>query len=219
MAFYKFLRDVDGQARGPFSDFAWPVPHGPGPGPWVDTALPLEVCGRGIHVCRAADIPHWLNDVLWEVEAAGELVEDDDKVVVERARLLVRVEGWPAEAAAFSEDCVWALRSLVVDAAADEGLQADADRLAACATLADLAEVGKAIDAKRAPDVDRLAAYLSDALEFVPLGKPAIVAYIAAHAADHAPRPPGHRLARGMTPFDVERRRQADWLQGRLGLR
>lgn len=218
MTYYKFLRDEGGRARGPFSDFSWPLPEGDGPGPWVEAALPLELCGRGIHVCRPAHLPHWLGDRLWEVEAAGELLEADDKVVVQRARLVAQVAGWPERAGAFAEDCVWALRDLVVAAAEADGLGAHAEGVSACTSLSALDEALRPVHDARTRDVVLLAEYLGDAVAYVGLGQPAIVAYIGAHAADRAPRRSGDGLPRGTTPFDVERRRQAEWLAAALGL-
>lgn len=52
------------------------------------------------------DLPHWLDEQLWEVEVDGQIVEDTDKMIVERARLVAPVGAWPDVAVALIEDCV-----------------------------------------------------------------------------------------------------------------
>jgi hypothetical protein len=88
---YKFLRP-DG--TGIFSDFRWPLPNG-GPGPWVDARV--DPCKSGIHACRPSDLPLWVGRVLYEVELAGDIVEQRTKLVASRGRLLRRVEAWDDE--------------------------------------------------------------------------------------------------------------------------
>jgi hypothetical protein len=96
---YKFLRD----GRGPFTRFAWPLPAG-GPGAWVDA--PVVPCRSGIHACRVADLPLWLGRELYAVELAGEIVEEQTKVVASRARLVRRIDAWDdALRAAYTRDC------------------------------------------------------------------------------------------------------------------
>lgn len=218
MAFYKFLQNGHEHPHGRFSDFAWPVPEAPGGAEWVVATLPLEVCRRGIHVCRPDDLPHWLDDELWEVEVAGEVVEDDDKVIVERARLVAPVGGWPEMAGPFRDGCVLALRDLAVDVAHQEELHDEAVRLAGCGSLESIEGVLGPLAAALHGDIVTVLEFLGDALEYARLGETAVVAFIAAHAADRAPVVPGRRLRRGMTPFDAERRRQGGWLKANLGM-
>jgi hypothetical protein len=88
---YKFLR------RGGttvFAEFRWPLPDG-GPGAWVEA--PVVPCRSGIHACRLADLPLWVNEMLYEIEIDGNIVEEPTKVVASRARLLRRVEAWDDE--------------------------------------------------------------------------------------------------------------------------
>jgi hypothetical protein len=85
---FKVLR-ADG--RSPFADFAWPLP-GDGPGAWVQARV--EPCRSGIHACRRDDLPLWLGRALYEVELAGDVVEQPAKLVASRARLLRRIDGW-----------------------------------------------------------------------------------------------------------------------------
>jgi hypothetical protein len=97
---YKFLRR-DG--RSVFTRFAWPLPDG-APGAWVDA--PVVPCRSGIHACRAADLPLWLGRSLYQVELAGEIVEEPTKVVASRARLLRRIDAWNDELRdAYTRDC------------------------------------------------------------------------------------------------------------------
>jgi hypothetical protein len=87
---YKFLR-LDGTS--PFTSFAWPLPSADGPGAWVD-ARRLEPCRSGVHACRIADLPLWPGRALYEIELAGEVVEQPMKVVAVRGRLTRRIEAW-----------------------------------------------------------------------------------------------------------------------------
>jgi hypothetical protein len=91
MIAYKFLRR-DGTSV--FTGFRWPLPDG-GPGDWVDASV--APCRSGIHACRPADLPLWAGRVLYEVELAGEVVEQPMKLVAPRGRLLRRVEAWDDE--------------------------------------------------------------------------------------------------------------------------
>ena len=100
MIAYKFLRP-DG--TGVFTRFAWPLPTG-GPGGWVEA--PVVTCHSGVHACRAGDLPLWLARELFEIELAGEIVEERTKVVATRGRLVRRIDAWDAVArAAYVRDC------------------------------------------------------------------------------------------------------------------
>ena len=88
---YKFLA---AGAKAPITGFQWPVPQLEAPGAWVEAAGPLEPCARGAHVCRANELAFWLHDELWELEIEGERMEGYDCVVVERARLVRRLDDW-----------------------------------------------------------------------------------------------------------------------------
>ena len=93
MIAYKFLGS-NGAAR--FSGFTWPLPGGGRPGHWVE-AMP-SVCATGIHACREADLPYWIDAELWLIELDGDVVEGSRKVVAERGRLVGRIEAWNAGA-------------------------------------------------------------------------------------------------------------------------
>jgi hypothetical protein len=71
-------------------------------------------CRSGIHACRVADLPLWLARELYEVELAGEIVEERTKVVASRARLVRRVDAWDdALRAAYTRDCADRAHALV----------------------------------------------------------------------------------------------------------
>lgn len=91
MIAYKFLRR-DGASV--YAQFRWPLPDG-GPGAWVEAQVTL--CRSGIHACRPPDLPFWVNDVLYEIELDGDIVEEATKVIAPRARLLRRLDAWNAE--------------------------------------------------------------------------------------------------------------------------
>jgi hypothetical protein len=88
MIAYKFLR---GDGSSVFTGFRWPLPDG-GPGAWVDA--PVDPCRSGIHACRPAGLPYWIGRSLYEVELAGDIVEEPTKLVASRGRLLRRVTAW-----------------------------------------------------------------------------------------------------------------------------
>jgi hypothetical protein len=77
---------------GRFSGFAWPLPSGPDPGPWVE-AQPA-VCAAGIHACEPSQLPRWLDAELWEIELDGPVERTEKKLVAPRGRLLRRIEAW-----------------------------------------------------------------------------------------------------------------------------
>ena len=52
---------------------------------------------RRIHACRPRDLPFWLGRHLWEIELAGEILEQERKVVAQRGRLLERLSAWTPE--------------------------------------------------------------------------------------------------------------------------
>ncbi len=65
------------------------------PGEWTDpVADKLIPCGNGYHLCHREDLIQWLGPDIYEAEADNEIIEDDDKIVTRRARLLRKVEAW-----------------------------------------------------------------------------------------------------------------------------
>jgi hypothetical protein len=101
---YKFLAKG---AVGPFSGFVWQLPTGDAPPSWVEVEGTLELCTRGVHVCRTVDLAHWLHDELWELETDGDQLEGVDCIVVQRARLLRRIDAWSEGGASrFADACI-----------------------------------------------------------------------------------------------------------------
>ena len=88
MIAHKFLRP-DGTSV--FTGFRWELPNGT-PGEWVEASA--EPCRSGIHACRISDLPLWIGPTLYEIELDGDLVQQRNKLVASRGRLLRRVEAW-----------------------------------------------------------------------------------------------------------------------------
>jgi hypothetical protein len=116
---YKFLAEG---TVAPFTRYPWQ------PGEWVEAAS-ADPCRRGVHACRAADLPIWLDDELWEIELDGDVVEQQRKLVAERGRLTRRIEGWTPELAlAFGQFCARRTRERVGFLPFLSGFVGDVDR-------------------------------------------------------------------------------------------
>jgi hypothetical protein len=100
---YKLLRPG---GVGPFSGSEWPPP-----GVWLE-AEAIDSCRVGVHACRARHLPPWLGlGELWEVELAGEISEEERKLVAQRGRLVRRIEAWNEVAARdFQASCAAEVR-------------------------------------------------------------------------------------------------------------
>lgn len=154
---YKFLT-ADG--KGPLSGALWPLPRDGAPGAWVDAgAGALELCVRGAHVCRPADLAYWLNEELWQVEVGGDQIEGIDCLVVRQARLVRRLDGWREGGVAvrFAEACLEHATDLVPAAAPARAYLQDAAEAArygypAVAAFATALAVAKAAGDGRADD-------------------------------------------------------------------
>jgi hypothetical protein len=119
---YKFLDDG---AVGPFTSFCWPV------GEWVDAGT-VDPCLRGIHACRVRDLPVWLGRELWEIELAGDVIEQQRKVVAARGRLIRRIEAWNEQVAHdFGRFCAQRTRERVGFLPVLSGFVADVDSFVA----------------------------------------------------------------------------------------
>lgn len=105
MIAYKFLCPG---AVGPFSGFRWPTPAGGAAGAWVE-AGPED----GVHACRPADLPYWIEEELWDAELSDDARVTHHQLVASRGRLLRRVEAWPEIARAFAADCAATLRARI----------------------------------------------------------------------------------------------------------
>ena len=103
MKLYKVL-DAEGEScNGGEATWSLPVKREDGtwqPGEWMPAIVgELVPCENGYHACRECDLVRWLGEAIYELEYRGELVEDDDKVVVREARLLKRYESWTEQSA------------------------------------------------------------------------------------------------------------------------
>ena len=98
MKLYKVLDSEGRSCNG--GNAAWDLPTKNKDGSWTAGAwMPkiegdLELCSNGYHLCREDDLPFWLGDTIYEAEYRGEIVEDDEKVVVKEARLIKKCENW-----------------------------------------------------------------------------------------------------------------------------
>jgi hypothetical protein len=198
---YKFLQSG---RKGPFSGFEWPEP-----GVWVRADEDMVVCSRGIHACRARDLPWWLADELWEIELDGGIRTDEHKIFAPAGRLRSRVEGWtPACAQEYADACAWRARDRAVQALTRGGHAGAAERLAACPTLDDAQTLARELAAEL-PDTRISLTIAGDGAFRALTGAPPTSAYIAAHAA--------MRLD-GAEGYASERTWQSHWLVERLGL-
>jgi hypothetical protein len=133
---YKFLARG---ARGRFSDFEWPTPAAEGPGDWVDAGETLEDCRTGVHACAAGQLLNWIDDELWEIELAGQIVERDAMIVAQRGRLALRITAWDEGAATeFSHACAWRARDFAFLELRRLGLTDEAEALVATAELGEM---------------------------------------------------------------------------------
>jgi hypothetical protein len=151
---FKFLASG---AISPFARFAWPAPTGDALGSWVVAAGPLVVGKCGAHVCRGANLAHWIHDELWVVELAGKELEARDCLVVARARLVHQVEGWKSEGASrFGAACIAHARELTHGEMDD--VLADADQALKGGSIASAAYVA-ALAVSRVAPTEPAAAY------------------------------------------------------------
>ncbi|MFL5949986.1 MAG: hypothetical protein ACJ74M_00080 [Gaiellaceae bacterium] len=119
---YKFLAPG---SVGPFTGYNWE------PDRWVEAESP-DVCRRGIHACRTRDLPIWLDEELWEIELAGDVVEQARKLVASSGRLTRRIEAWtPALAQRFGAFCARRTRTRVGHLPHLSGFVADVERFVA----------------------------------------------------------------------------------------
>ena len=105
MEFYKVL-NVDGSCyHGGVG--SWLLPVGGEPGAWMPEIVgELKPCARGYHVLKLDQLVRWLGPAIFKVEVAGTGIEQSDKYVYRKARLLRKLEPWNAKSARlFACDC------------------------------------------------------------------------------------------------------------------
>ena len=202
MIAYKFLRS--GRV-GPFSGFRWPEP-----GVWVRAPRDLVACQRGIHACRASDLPWWLADELWEIELDGQVQRDEHKIMAPAGRLHSQIDAWtPACAQEYADACAWRAEDRAVQALTRAGYRQEAQQLTTCVTLDDVLAAARQL-ADAVPEARISLTIAGDgAIRALTAAAPTS-AYIAAHAA--------MRLD-GAGGYAAERAWQSRWLVERLGLR
>jgi hypothetical protein len=202
MIAYKFL--WPGRI-GPFSAFQWPEPD-----VWVHASPDLVACKRGIHACRAGDLPWWLAEELWEIELDGSVQRDHHKIVAPAGRLRSHIEGWtPASAQEYADACAWRANERAIQVLSRAGYRREADRLATCPTLDDVLVATRKL-AGDIPETRIGLTVVGDAAFRALTGAAPTAAYIAAHAA--------MRLD-GSAGYAAERAWQSRWLVERLALR
>jgi hypothetical protein len=76
----------------------WSLPNRK-PGKWHRVRGPLVPCENGLHLCRTQDLLNWLGPAIFLAEARMERIDDDDKLVVRKARLVARIETWTERSA------------------------------------------------------------------------------------------------------------------------
>jgi hypothetical protein len=199
MLAYKFLRPG---AVGPFSGFAWPA------GEWVTAGDAPVPCRAGIHGCRPAHLPWWLQEELWLTEFAEPVTVAGRKIVGERARLVGRVTAWDEQTATqFGVVCAQRARDHAAYALDRAGAGAAALRLRNCDTPRQVSELAAGLEV---PGETRIAVMMAgDGATRAITGPTATAAYIAAHAA---------REVGGPAAMTAERAWQADWLARHLRL-
>ena len=228
MIAHKFLSPG---ALGLFSGFRWPRPRVGEPGGWVEVAGPLVAGSNGVHACVESELVNWIDDELWAIELAGEIVEREGVLVARRGRLLHRFEGWDsASAGAFATDCVRSTRAIAAEALRRDGRDREAEALE---ELEDFDELqAAALGPGRVGGFAANAlAFVADAVELARGGRPehygehpgasvaptpgaiaANLGFVVAHAAGCATAEAAGDPAAYDEGFDAERNRQRAWL-------
>jgi len=238
MRAYKFLAHG---SSGRFSEFSWPRPAGAEPGAWVAATERLEDCRHGVHACTPGHLLDWIDDELWQIELAGEIVVRDAMVVAERGRLLERVVQWDGPTAQdFADACAWRARDYALNSLRRVGLTDEAERLVSAVELREMQAGAVAAFERSDGEAAELAGFAADAVSLAQGRRPemwdparpvtlvepvqtpgataANLAFVVAHAAGR-----GALAAAGSdTAYDdgfaAERKRQLAWLSERLGI-
>jgi hypothetical protein len=198
MKAWKFLAPG---AIAPFTGVRWPLPDGSSAAPWLQGGLSEDA---GVHACDLEHLPYWFDEELWEVELEAPISRTARQLVGARARLIGRIEEWPAAQTEFTGACVERTRRRVIDLLLAGARDHDARRVADERDLEALRETAATI-AQSGPAV---VGYLADVIRRSPY--PGCCSYIAARAAVAIEGP--HHDER-------ERAAQVAWLVDRLALR
>ncbi len=236
MRAYKFLA-LGGIGR--FSELAWPRPTAAEPGAWVDAAGPLEDCLHGVHACTFGQLLDWIDDELWEIELAGEIVVGDVMVVAERGRLVGQVTRWDAATAQeFADACAWRTRDHALGSLRRVGLTDEAAQLVGAVELGELRAGAVAAFERAGGAAAELTGFAADAVSLAQGRRPemweadrpatlsesaqtpgaiaANLAYVVAHAAGREATAASGSEEAYDAGFAAERAWQLIWLAERL---
>ena len=235
MRAYKFLGLG---AKGLYSGFCWPTPDGDDPGDWVEVSGDLIAGVNGVHAPPTSRLVDWIDDELWRIELGDEVDEQAELLVARRGRLVSRVSGCDADAAAdFGRACIWRVRDQAVESLARAGLEHERGQLAAVTKLDPLQAVAAAQARDTAgPAADALT-YLADTIQVsregwfesydehpaadvipTPGAIAANIGFVAAVAAGDAAVAAADDSAAFDGGYEAERERQLAWLTERLEL-
>jgi hypothetical protein len=89
---------------------------------WRSVSGEVVPCENGLHLCRRQDLIDWLGPVIWRAEYDGELIEQADKVVARRARVVERIDNWNERTARlFAADCAERVLPIFEEAVPGDG--------------------------------------------------------------------------------------------------
>jgi hypothetical protein len=91
-AYYKLL-NTDGSACNGGTG-RWHLPTADGPGKWMRRIKEPIACQRGYHLVTIDHVLGWSGEALFRAEYEGEADDHGDKIAVERARLICRIDLW-----------------------------------------------------------------------------------------------------------------------------
>jgi hypothetical protein len=198
----------------------------------------LEPGSNGVHALRVRRLVDWIDDELWLVELADDIVEMDGVLVGRRGRLVCRIRAWDEHAAReFGESCIWQAR----DAASRSLERAGLERGRAALEAADGLDSLQALAAAEAESATGAAAdalvYLADVVQVsrggwfetyaghpgagataTPGAIAANIGFVVATAAGSAAADAAGRPDAFEDGWDAERSRQLAWLTARLHL-
>jgi hypothetical protein len=95
----KHLYKFTGRNGETYNGFMWPLPVKQGrkwiAGEWTPAIDgELEACENGYHLTDRDHLLEWAGEEMYVAEYDGDIIQEQDKYVVRRARLIKRVETW-----------------------------------------------------------------------------------------------------------------------------
>ncbi len=104
MLWYKFFAEDD---TGSYSGVPWHMPKRKDrPGKWMPVVFPLSMCSRGYHATTERSMATWIGPRLAIVELKGGMIEHENKVCAEQARVVKFLDGWNEQTQRlFAADC------------------------------------------------------------------------------------------------------------------